>query len=101
MLTSVRVINLALGVWLAGSTFVWSHSDAQLRNAWIVGITAVVAASAPRLIWFHGVLALWLFVSAFALAHITVATVWNSVLVAVIMFSMSIAETKGAGASRC
>lgn len=98
MLKSVRAINLALGVWLAGSTFLWAHSNAQLGNAWMVGIAVVVVAAAPRLRWVNGVLALWLFVSAFALPHSAVATVWNSVLVAILMFSISIAETMGPSA---
>ena len=41
-----RLINAMLGLWLFLSSFLWSHSHAQLLNAWIVGIGAVTFALA-------------------------------------------------------
>ena len=99
MLSVVRSINLLLGVWLVISAFLWTHSHEQFGNTCAVGVaSAVVAALAmgsPRLRWINGVVALWLFVSAFVLPHATVGTIWNGVIVAVIMFSVSVAETMG------
>ena len=90
-----RSINLILGVWLAVSGHLWTHSDAQLGNAWVVGLAVAVVAAFDlrRLSWVNGVVAIWLFVSAFALPHASTATVWNSVIVSVMMFSVAVAET--------
>lgn len=99
MLTAVRSINLFLGGWLVVSAFMWTHSRAQLVNVCVVGITSAVMAAlamgTPRLRWVNGVLALWLFVSALTLPHSEVATIWNSIAVALVMFSVSAAETMG------
>jgi hypothetical protein len=99
MLKVVRSINLVLGLWLAASALLWTHSTAQLGNAWMVGTLAAavesLATEVPQLRWVNGVVALWLFVSAFALPHASIATVWNSVIVSVFMFSVSAAETMG------
>ena|SRR5690242_1214589 len=99
MFRVIRSINLVLSLWLMVSSFLWTHSEAQFTNAWMLGVVATVMAAfsieVPQLRWVNGVLSLWLFVSAFALPHVTLATVWNSVIIAVLMFSVSVAETMG------
>ena len=91
--------HFALGVWLAVSAFLWAHSSAQESNACMVGIVAAATAALglkiARLRWINGVLALWLFVSAWMLPHVSSATIWNSVIVSMVMFSVSIIETSG------
>lgn len=83
-------INLAVGVWVCASAFLWSHSPAQFTNSWVVGaLAAVVAAVAlrvPQASFGNVLLSLWLFISAWALPLDVEATCWNNLLAAIVMF---------------
>jgi hypothetical protein len=89
-----RIANIALGVWLFLSAYLWPHSGAQFVNAWICGIVAVIFAAAatrsPAVRSVNTLLAVWLFISAWALPSIRVVTVWNHALVAIAMFAFSL-----------
>lgn len=90
-----RVINVVLGVWLVVSAFLWTHSAEQMNNGWIVGVLAtacaLVAMRVPEVRYLNTVLAVWLFISVWALPTINTATVWNNVIVAIAMFFASLA----------
>lgn len=92
--TAARGINIALGVWLFISAFIWPHNYSQFTNSWVVGVLcvgfALIAMYAPAARYLNAALAVWLFVSAFALPVISRATIWNNVLVAVAMFVVSL-----------
>ncbi len=94
MMRTARYWNIALGVWLFISAFIWRHSSAQFTNAWIVGLLvtafAVAALAYPRARYANTVLAVWLFISAWVLPIFSVATVWNHVLVAIAVFAFSL-----------
>ncbi len=83
-------INLILGVWLFISAFVWPHTTAAMTNTWILGvIIAVISAislSVPQVRWLDALAAVWLFISTFAISHQNVGTVWNYVVIAVVVF---------------
>ncbi len=89
-----RVINILLGIWLFISAFIWPHTASQFNNAWIVGILGIIFAAiafgAPQARYLNTALAVWLFISAFALPTMTAGTIWNSVIVAAVMFVMSL-----------
>ena len=89
-----RYVNIALGVWLFISAFVWHHSAAQFTNTWILGIIAVAAAlvalAVPPFRFVNTAVGIWLIISAFALPHIARGTVWNNVLVGAAMFFVSL-----------
>lgn len=90
-----RVLNLILGVWLFISAFLWAHSQAQMTNTWILGVLAVIFAlvsmyAAPQARYLNTILAIWLFISAWALPRVSVGTVWNNVIVAILMFIFSL-----------
>jgi len=95
--TAARGINIALGVWLFISAFIWPHTYAQFTNSWVVGVLAVGFALIAM--WVQGgrylntVLAVWLFISAFALPTLSSVTIWNSVLVSIAMFVVSVLPT--------
>jgi hypothetical protein len=93
-MTAARGINIALGVWLFISAFLWPHTYAQFTNEWIVGVLcvifAVVAMWAPQARYLNAALAVWLFISAWALPTISSGTIWNSVLVAIAIFAVSL-----------
>ena len=102
---SVRWINVAIGVWLFISAFIWTHTYQQFTNTWIVGlISAVIAAIAMRVEqarYFNAAIAVWLLISTWALSTTMPGTVWNNVLCAIAMFIVAlvpgarVAEVRG------
>ncbi|WP_437808190.1 SPW repeat domain-containing protein [Sorangium sp. So ce1078] len=95
---AVRGINIALGVWLFISAFLWRHSQGQFTNTWVVGalcaLFAVLAIWAPRARYLNAILAVWLFVSAWSIPALSAATVWNSALVAIAILIVSLVPTE-------
>jgi hypothetical protein len=93
-MTAARGIHIALGVWLFISAFLWPHTYSQFTNAWIIGVLSVIfsviAMWAPQARYLNAALAVWLFISAWALPSISVATIWNHVLVAIAIFVVSL-----------
>jgi hypothetical protein len=90
-----RAINIILGIWLFISAFAWPHSNAQMINTAIIGVLAVIFAllasySVPQARFVDTLLAIWLFISAFALPSISPGTIWNNVIVAIVMFAVSL-----------
>lgn len=89
-----RGINIVLGVWLFISAFVWPHSAAARTNTWICGLLAVAFAVwalwAPAARWLNTALAIWLFISALSIFHVSGATLWNNVIVAIFLFVFSL-----------
>lgn len=91
---ALRVTNLIAGIWLFLSAFLWFHSQAQFNNAWIVGLLATGSAATAMLVpavrFANTALAVWLFISVWALPTQTSATAWNNVLVAIVMLFVSL-----------
>jgi hypothetical protein len=90
-----RYANIALGVWLFISAFAWQHSYEQMANTWIVGVLAVIFAIVALFVsaqarYLNTVLAVWLFISALALPSVSSGTIWNNVIVAILMFAFSL-----------
>lgn len=89
----VRILSIVLSVWLFISSFVWTHTEVQFTNTWIVGVVGVaftlltMVSSTFR--YLNTLLSLWLFISVFVLPT-TTATGWNNALVAVALFIMSL-----------
>ncbi len=94
-----RGLNVALGIWLFISAFVWGHDPAQRTNTWILGVLCVVfalaAMSAPTARWLNTALSIWLFISVWALPHQSLATMWNNALVAIAVFLLSLVPGTG------
>ncbi len=63
-------------------------------NTWIVGalifIAAIIAVFAPTVRFANMVLAIWLFFSTFFIPHANTGTVWNNVIVAIVVFVLSL-----------
>jgi O-antigen ligase len=91
-----RVGVIVLGGWLTCSSFAWPHTVAQARNTLVVGILLVVLGVLSTIYsWVRFgtvVLAAWLFVSVIALGRMTTATYWNNVMVAFLVFVLSMLE---------
>ncbi len=91
---SPRLVNVALGLWLFISAFIWRDSHAQVTNTWVCGALcvafAIVGMGVPRARYLNTALAVWLYVTAWALPTQHIATLWNNVLCAIAIFAVSL-----------
>ena len=89
-----RSIPIALGAWLFVSAFLWPHTTGAAINSWIVGllivIASLVALRMPWLRWVDTALAVWLFLSTLAMPGATGGTLWNNLIVAMLVFLASL-----------
>ncbi len=51
---------------------------------------AILAMRFPAVRYLNTLLAIWLFISAFAFPHVSVAPVWNNAIVAIVIFVISL-----------
>jgi hypothetical protein len=102
-LTVELTVDTALGLWLFLSPMLWTHSQAQATNSFLLGFLvlagAFLAKWAPDVRFLNGVLAVWLFISVFVLPTDT-ATGWSSVLVAIALVATLVANLPGVAATR-
>lgn len=86
-------IPIALGAWLFISAFLWPHGTAS-PNTWIVGlliaIASLIALRMPWMRWVDTALAVWLFLSTFVMSDATRGTLWNNLIVALLVFLVSL-----------
>lgn len=77
---AVRIVSLALGVWLFVSAFLWPHPAHVALTTWIPGaliaIVAAVAIAVPPARFLNALLGAW--VLAAALAGGDDVLVWNN-----------------------
>jgi hypothetical protein len=92
-----RFANIILGIWLILSSFIWRDAVAHFVNDWVVGVLiALVALAAfwlPSLRHINSIIAIWLFLSPFWMVWQRTATFWNCVIVAILVFSFSLARS--------
>jgi hypothetical protein len=93
-----RVIDVALGLWLCASAFLWPHGTLQFFNALVIGLAiitdaALALAGHERARFTNRALAVWLFVSNLLLPGTTLATSWNHSVLAVVLFLLSMVPT--------
>jgi hypothetical protein len=93
-----RRVNVAVGLWLILSAFVWPHTAAQLVNAVLVGTACVLAASiamrVPRVRRVNAGLALWLFFSTWVFPVQSAGTLWNHALVSLVMLVVALVPSR-------
>ncbi len=89
-----RYLNALIAAWLFISAFAWSHTMPLRQDTWIVGvlmfISALIAIGTPGFRWVNTVLAVWLFFSTLAFPHHVGGTLWNNLIVAVVVFLLSL-----------
>ncbi|MFO7157016.1 MAG: hypothetical protein DIU72_010425 [Pseudomonadota bacterium] len=93
--SGARIACIVLGVWLFVSAFLLPYSGAQFTNTWAVGLAVVVfalagIASVPAR-FLITLAAVWLFLSVWILPGASTGAKWNSALVAVLLFILSLA----------
>lgn len=88
-----RYANMALGLWLFVSAFIWPHTMATRLNTCIVGVLVIVAATMATgiglLRQLTGVLALWLLLTTALVYPASHITFWNNILVACGVLALS------------
>ena len=93
-----RWVTLALGVWLFISAFVWPHAASAMTNTWILGLLIVLGAAwsmyEPRVRYLDTLFAIWLLFSTLVIQHHESATLWNNLIVAVIVFVLSLIPSR-------
>jgi len=89
-----RYLNVLLGAWLVISDFVWRHGEAANTNTWITGILVVAFALwalwVPNMRWWNALLGAWAVVAAFVLPHVSGATLWNNIIIGVLILVVSL-----------
>ena len=90
------IANLILGAWLIVSAFSWPHTFAAQSNTWVVGIAiagfSLWAVFDRDLRWVTTTLGVWLFISAFVLPSGSSMTLWNNIIVALLVVAFSLTE---------
>ena len=84
---------MLLAAWLVISAFAWPHTEAVRTNTWIVGVLMFAAAVwgfiTPWARVLSTLLAVWLLITTPFEHHLHPATVWNSVIVALVVLFAS------------
>ncbi len=89
-----RIVDFLLGLWLFFSAILWPHSLHEQQNVCILG--ALIAIIGAWAMFAHGVhyvntlAAIWLFFSTLDMRHAVAATAWNDVIVAIVVFVLSL-----------
>jgi hypothetical protein len=82
---TVRLVNVALGIWLLASSFAWRRPTANFINLWVTGLVVIVSSllsvREPRLRFVTAGAGVWLITSLFAWTDYSSAMVWNNVIV--------------------
>ncbi|MGE5180660.1 MAG: hypothetical protein ACM31C_01295 [Acidobacteriota bacterium] len=89
-----RILDFLLGIWLFFSAFLWPHHLHELRNICILGaLIAIIGAwamFAHAIHYVNTLTAIWLFFSTLDMHHASAATEWNDLLVAILVFVLSL-----------
>jgi hypothetical protein len=95
----VRYLDNGAGLWLFISGMLWHRSEGSRFDAWVVGLAMIaVSLLAMRVTtarFVNTVLAFWLFLAALALFPDTGAPRWNDVIVAIVVFALSLIPNAG------
>lgn len=91
---TARTLGIVLSLWLFFSAFALPRSPESFANAWLVGLTAGVAALAgfrsPRARFVDTALSAWLLASVFLLPRGSGVALWSDVAVALLLLATSL-----------
>ena len=89
-----RSVNAVLGAWLFISAFIWPHSEVSRINTAVCGLVVlVIALSAlriPPMRWLNTAIGIWVVIGAALLPHASVGTVWNNIIVGLLVLLVSV-----------
>lgn len=93
-----RCGNLALGLWLQASGFLWPHSDGARVSAWLPGllisVVALLSMGAPPMRWLNAFLAWWLAVWTLAATGTEPLAYFNGIICALLVFVLAAIPSK-------
>lgn len=99
-----RCGNLALGIWLQTSVFLWPHSDPTRVSAWLPGlmisIIALLSMGAPPMRWLNAFVSLWLILWTVATASAEPLTYFSGVASGLLVLILSAIPSKSAATER-
>jgi hypothetical protein len=97
-----RFATGVVAVWLFISAFAWPHNYGLRDNTWVVAVLMFGVSSwavrEPSVRVINTALSIWLFVSTIFMGGHNPATLWNNIIVAFVVFVLSLTPTMGAGA---
>lgn len=89
-----RFLNALFGAWLVLSAFLWEHSAEAHVNSLVVGaITFLAALISPYAAYARTLSitsAVWLVVSARVVETTSSLTIWNNIVVGILVFAFSL-----------
>jgi len=89
-------LTVVLGAWLLASIYMWPHSIASVTNTGLVGILTIAIALVSLYVawtrWMNVVLGAWLTASTLVIEHAVIPTMWNNVLVGLLVILASLAS---------
>lgn len=95
-----RCGNLALGIWLQTSAFLWPHSDASRVSAWLPGllisIIALLSMGAPPMRWLNAFTAMWLVLWTMAATSTEPLAYFNGIACGLLVFALAWVPSKSA-----
>jgi hypothetical protein len=101
---TAQLLTAAFGGWLVISAFVWPHSSAETVNTWVSGAVIVAAGllsvAAPPVRYVNTVVALWVFLAAWALPFASAGTIWNNAFTAAAVLIASLVPAGPSDAPR-
>src|SRR5215467_12276943 len=82
---SLRLLNVALGLWVVLSSFLWPRDTGNVANIWVTGVVIIVSALLairfPNLRFINTAAGVWLIASMFAWPNYSSPMVWNNAMV--------------------
>ena len=82
---NLRLLNVALGIWVVLSSFLWPRDTGAVANLWVTGVVIIASALAairlPNLRFVNTAAGVWLIASMFAWPNYSSPMVWNNALV--------------------
>lgn len=95
-MTTTRIFNALIGIWLFVTAFMWPHNQAEGTLTVVCAVLTFILAIASFYTiaarYANIVLAAALFVGTLALPAATRASVWNNVIVAVAILAASLLD---------
>jgi hypothetical protein len=98
MWSGARLANVALGLWLFLSAFLWPHTLASQVNTSLLALVIVSIAAAatptPVVRAISTVPAIWLLFSSIWISDVTPTTMWHNAIVAGLVLVFSLVPTR-------
>lgn len=101
-------LNILLAIWVIISPFVLAFSSpramwSNVATGIVVGILAIIRLSVrnqPGWSWINVILGIWLILSPFVLGVVSGATLWNNVIIGIIVAAIALSNAPAKASAR-